>query len=197
MYSSADRESEALEDVMFRWSRPHAAHVLVLVSVLSLASASVAACGRSGPVDPPATNGKEAGPAPASVDPSVEHPEWGQAVPLTEESLTAAVSAYLNAEASRQGGTFAIDDPEQKQRLSLTPTTVHREGTRKMEDGRYFACADFKGQDGRTYDLDVTMRANANGLLADEVWIHKQDGTPRYNWVERHGVWTREPATKP
>lgn len=149
---------------MFRWSRPHAGHVLVLVSVLSLASASVAACGRSGPVDPPATNGKEAGPAPAPVDPSVEHPEWGQAVPLTEESLTAAVSAYLNAEASRQGGTFAIDDPEQKQRLSLTPTTVHREGTRKMED---------------------------------EVLIHKQDRTPRYNWVERHGVWTREPATKP
>ena len=116
---------------------------------------------------------------------------------MTEEFLTAAVSAYINAEASRQGGKFAIDDPEQKQRLSLTLTTVHREGTRKMEDGRYFACADFKGQDGRAYDLDVTMRVNANGLLADEVWIHKQDGTPRYNWVQPNGVWTREPTTKP
>ena len=184
---------------MFRWRRPHAGQLLLLAAVLSLTSGSVVACGRPAPVDTKSTEGatKEASPAQASVDPAVEHPEWGQAVPLTEESLTAAVSAYLSAEANRQGGKFVIDDPEQKQRLSLTLATVHREGLRRMGDGGYFACADFKGEDGRTYDLDVTMRANANGLVGDEVWIHKQDGTPRYNWVDRSGVWTREPATTP
>ena len=122
---------------------------------------------------------------------TVEHPELGEAV--TEDSLTAAVSNHLQAEATRHGGTVVIADPVQQRQLNLTLTTVHREGTRRLSDGRYFACAEFKGGDGNTYDLDVFMRPDLNGLTSDEIVIHKQNGMPRYNWVQASGVWTRQP----
>ena len=70
-----------------------------------------------------------------------------------------------------------------------------REGTRKLPDGRYFACADFKGADGHTYDLDVFMKQDLNGLTADEVTVHKQDGQPRYSWVQADGAWKRAPVS--
>jgi hypothetical protein len=72
---------------------------------------------------------------------------------------------------------------------------VHRERVSQLADGRYFACADFKGRDGHTYDVDVFMRPDSNGLTATEVIVHKQDGTARYNWLEENGRWTRVPIT--
>lgn len=137
---------------------------------------------------PPAANATPAAPGTA------EHPELGEAA-VTEDALTAAVSTHLQVEASRQGGRLLIDDPAQQRQLNLTLTTVHREGTRQLSDGRYFACAEFKGTDGSTYDLDVFMRPDLNGLTSDEIVIHKQNGTPRYNWVQAGGAWTRQPVT--
>lgn len=156
-----------------------------------IAFAGLSACSAPSPassklVAPPPANATPAAPGTA------EHPELGEAA-VTEDALTAAVSTHLQAEATRQGGTLVIADPAQQRQLNLTLTTVHREGTRRMADGRYFACAEFKGGDGNTYDLDVFMHPDLNGLTSDEVIIHKQNGAPRYNWVQTDGTWKREP----
>jgi hypothetical protein len=56
-------------------------------------------------------------------------------------------------------------------------------------DGRYLACADFKGRDGHTYDVDVFMRPEStDGFVPTDVLVHKQDGKPRFNWVEQNGL---------
>lgn len=159
--------------------------------MFSSALAGFVACGGAGssappPAPPTATN---ATPVTGAV---AEHPELGEAAVVTEDSLTAAVTTHMNAETGRQGGSLTIQDPQQNRALRLTLATVHREGTRKLADGRYFACADFKGSDGHTYDLDVFMKPDLNGLTADGLTIHKQDGQPRYNWVEVGGIWKRE-----
>lgn len=164
------------------------------LTLVALIAISVAACGTP---DPPAS--QPAAPPAAKATPAAgaaaEHPEVGEAATVTEDSLTTAITTHMQAEAARQGGSLTIDDPVQKRPLQLTLTTVHREGTRKLPDGRYFACADFKGADGHTYDLDVFMKQDLNGLTADEVTVHKQDGQPRYRWVQADGAWKRAPVS--
>lgn len=160
----------------------------------ALCSLSVAGCGNTPPpapqpAAPPAAN---ALPAAGAV---AEHPELGEAAAVTEDSLTTAIATHLQTETARQGGSFRIDDPVQKRALQLSLITVHREGTRRLPDGRYFACAEFKGADGGTYDLDLFMKQDLNGLTADEVVIHKQDGQARYDWVQAAGAWQRVPLT--
>jgi hypothetical protein len=161
---------------------------LGLIACAGLPACSSPSQSSSKVVAPPSANATQAAPGTA------EHPELGEAA-VTEDALTAAVSTHLQAEATRQGGTLLIADPAQQRQLNLTLTTVHREGTRKLSDGRYFACAEFKGTDGNTYDLDVFMRPDLNGLTSDEIVIHKQNGRPRYDWVQTGGVWTRQPVT--
>lgn len=178
--------------VVDKVAHPRAARVAFGV-VFSSALIGFAACGGGGSSAP-----QPAPPAAANATPVVgaaaEHPELGVAAAVTEDSLTAAVTTHMAAETSRQGGSLTIQDPQQNRALQLTLTTVHREGTRKLADGRYFACADFKGSDGHTYDLDVFMKQDLNGLTADEITIHKENGLARYNWVQADGTWHRESA---
>lgn len=169
---------------------PHAVQLACTV-LFSTALGGFAACGAPAPSAPQPTPAAATNATPVAGT-AAEHPELGEAATVTEDSLTAAVTTHMQAETGRQGGSLTIQDPQQNRALQLTLTTVHREGTRKLADGRYFACADFKGSDGHTYDLDVFMKQDLNGLTADELTIHKQDGQPRYNWVQADGVWKRE-----
>ena len=113
------------------------------------------------------------------------------------DSLTEGITNYVQAETARQGGVFPVNDPDQQTSLGLTLMTVHRERLSKLADGRYFACADFKGRDGHTYDVDVFMRPESTGLTPTDVIVHKQDGKPRFNWVEQNGTWSQAPVVTP
>ena len=114
---------------------------------------------------------------------------------VTTDSLAQSITDYVQAESTRRGGEFPLHDPEQQATLGLTLTTVHRERLSQLADGRYFACADFKGRDGHTYDVDIFMRRESTGLTPTEVIVHKQDGKSRFDWVERNGRWVQVPVT--
>ena len=70
---------------------------------------------------------------------------------------------------------------------------VHRERLSKVGRNKYFACADFKAQNGRTYDLDVFMEGAAkDNLKYSDLTIHKEEGEARYSWYEKGGVWKKK-----
>jgi hypothetical protein len=112
---------------------------------------------------------------------------------VTTESLAQGITSYVQAETARQGGVFSVNDPEQRTALGLTLMTVHRERLSQLADGRYFACTDFKGRDGHTYDVDIFMRRESTGVTPTDVIVHKQDGKPRFDWVEQNGTWSPAP----
>ena len=195
---------------MRSWTASHSPLILVvLISAIPLA-----ACGGSSPTPeksapatnqtvsqsatPPANPNPLAGatPAPGSegFDPD-QHPELARLTQVTTDSLAQGITSYVQAETNRQGGVFPVNDPEQNTSLVLTLMTVHRERLSQLADGRYFACADFKGRDGHTYDVDVFMRPESTGLRPTDVIVHKQDGKPRFNWVEHNGTWSQAPVT--
>lgn len=110
--------------------------------------------------------------------------------PVTMAELEKAIVA------SRKGIT-EIQDPVTKKKLKLRLVKVHRDRLSRVSGDTYFACADFKDPDGKIYDLDVFMKGDSpESLVETEVTLHKEQGKPRYNWVEKDGLWSKAPVKK-
>jgi len=125
-----------------------------------------------------------------------EHPELAHLTQVSTESLADAITSYVASESKGRNGAFPVPAPDGGEPLALTLTTVHRERVSRLADGRYFACADFKSADGNNYDLDIFMRAESKGLVPADIIVHKVNGAPRFNWIERDGVWSAVPVSK-
>jgi hypothetical protein len=181
--------------------------VAILVGGVGLVM-TLAACRGASPDQPPSASVPVATPgasaAPALPDPTPapgservapdEHPEQAHLTQVTVDSLAESIANYVRDESNRQGGAFPVPDPDRGSPLGLTLTTVHRERLSRLADGRYFACADFRGPDGQIYDVDIFMRAVSTGLVPADVIVHKVNGMPRFDWSERDGVWSRIPV---
>jgi hypothetical protein len=139
------------------------------------------------------------GSAPGQEHPS-EHPggkqkSGKQKFGLSTDDLADAIQNYVKREAALKGGFFLVYDKDAGQTLTLTLERVHRERLSRVAPDTYFACADFKSSEGKTYDLDVFMRGPSKDKLAvTEISVHKEEGKARYNWVEKQGVWSKVPV---
>lgn len=125
-----------------------------------------------------------------------EHPELAHLTQVSTDSLADAIASYVAAESKTRAGTFPVPSPSGGDPFGLTFAKVHRERVSRLADGRYFACADFKGSDGNTYDVDIFMRAESKGLVPSDIIVHKINGTPLFNWHERDGAWSAVPIAK-
>jgi len=125
-----------------------------------------------------------------------EHPELAHLTQVSTDSVAEAITSYVAAESKQRGGSFPVPALTGGEALGLTLDTVHRERLSRLADGRYFACADFKDTKGNTYDVDIFMRAESKGLVPADIIVHKVNGTPRFTWAERDGVWTASPVSK-
>ncbi len=146
----------------------------------------------------PATNvlaGASRAPGSERLQPD-EHPELAHLTQVSTDSLADAITAYVTSESKERGGAFPVPAPNGGEPLGLTLTTVHRERLSRLADGRYFACADFKGADGNTYDVDIFMRPESKGVVPTEIIVHKVNGAARFNWLERDGAWSAVPVSK-
>lgn len=125
-----------------------------------------------------------------------EHPKAGTATPtVTKEELGEAIEGYIAAETAKGGGAWNVDDPADKAQLKLTLDHVHKDKLASTAPNTYFACADLKNADGHLYDLDVFMTGpDKDHLKVTNVSVHKKDGVERYTWVQKGGVWKKQPV---
>ncbi len=124
-----------------------------------------------------------------------EHPEHANAAApavVTKEMMSEAITGYINKDTALKGGYFCVYDTKANAPLALKLDKVHQDKLAKVSEGLYFACSDFKATDGKMYDLDFFMKSTPMGLQVSEVAIHKEAGQPRYGWVEKDGVWTKQ-----
>lgn len=119
-----------------------------------------------------------------------EHPKKGAA--LSPEALAEEIGRYVQNESKKNDGYFPFYDEETEKDLKLTLDKVHKERLSKIDEGLYFACSDFEGTDGKTYDLDFFIKETDSGLEVTEQTLHKVDGKARYSWYEEEGVWKRK-----
>ena len=75
--------------------------------------------------------------------------------------------------------------------LPLNLIKIHDDRLSSLGAGKYFACVDMKGTDGRIYDIDFFMAGQPGSMRVTETSVHKINGKPLYNWKEENGVWKK------
>ena len=118
-----------------------------------------------------------------------EHP--GQMVPLTEEEKPhvtkedVAKFAEEYIQKNSKDGVFRHVDKNTGKELELTLDKVHKDKLTPTKKDEYFVCADFKGKDGNTYDLDFFVQGtDRRNLWVDtaSIAVHKVNGKENYTW---------------
>jgi hypothetical protein len=124
-----------------------------------------------------------------------EHPKANAKHSYSIDELDKAITAEIVSAQDKNGGWYLLKDNTPDKTWKMKLDHVHRERLSKLDDTTYFACTDFKSDDGHTVDVDFFMKDNGKKLVMSDVTVHKVDGKPRYNWKEKDGYWTRVPVT--
>ncbi len=112
----------------------------------------------------------------------------------TMDELASAITSNIEAVQKKNDGWYSMKDDKANTTLKMKLDHVHRERLAQIDPKTYFACTDFKTDDGHTIDVDFFMKDDGEKLVMSDSSIHKVDGKPRYNWQEKDGYWVREPV---
>lgn len=126
-----------------------------------------------------------------------EHPEHSKKGGAEKRVSTADISAGIktNIETeTKKSSDGKFHAKHEGQDLALDLIRVHDDRLSDLGGGRYFACVDMKGTDGKTYDIDFFLTGQPGKMKVTETSVHKIDGKPRYNWKEENGQWHKVPA---
>lgn len=118
-----------------------------------------------------------------------EHP--GQVIPykeeekprITKEDVAKFAEEYVRK--NSKDGVFKYHDKSTGKELELTLDKAHKDKLSPTKTDEYFVCADFKGKDGNTYDLDFFVQGtNKDNLRVDKasIAVHKMNGKENYTW---------------
>ena len=124
---------------------------------------------------------------PGKEHPTKEHP--GKEISL--DDLAKTIEDFVKMDSELKGGYFLIYDTATNKPLALKLQRVHKDRLSKVSENKYFACADFISSEGKLYDLDFFIGSMHDQLKVTEISIHKEQGVPRYNWVEEGGIWKK------
>jgi hypothetical protein len=135
---------------------------------------------------------------PATVVFSQEHPEHptkgGGQKQVSTADISAGIKTNIETETKKNSdGKFHVK--HEGQDLALDLIRVHDDRLSDLGGGKYFACVDMKGTDGKTYDIDFFLTGQPGKMKVTETSVHKIDGKPLYNWKEENGKWNKVPAS--
>ena len=130
------------------------------------------------------------------ADQKKEQPKAKAEHAYSMDELEKAITSEIEATQNKNGGVYAMDDKANNKTWSMKLDHVHRERLSRLDPKTYFACTDFKSDDGHTVDVDFFMKDDGKKLVLSDATIHKVDGKPRYNWQEKDGYWVRVPVEK-
>lgn len=131
-----------------------------------------------------------------------EHPSKGTAAAKKGEAekrvstadISTGIKKNIEAETKKRSDSkFHVQ--HEGQDLAMDLMKVHDDRLQDLGGGKYFACVDMKGTDGKTYDIDFFLTGQPGKMKVTETSVHKIDGKPLYNWKEENGKWQKVPAT--
>jgi len=124
-----------------------------------------------------------------------EHPTKGtEAKQVSTADISAGIKKNIQSE-SKKGSDQKFHVKYEGQDLALELIKVHDDRLQDLGDGKYFACVDMKGTDGKTYDVDFFLTGQPGKMKVTDTSVHKIDGKPLYNWKEENGKWNKVPAS--
>jgi hypothetical protein len=124
-----------------------------------------------------------------------EHPKKGGAAEqVSTADISAGIKTNIDAK-SKKSADQKFHVKYEGQDLALDLIKVHDDRLQDLGGGKYFACVDMKGTDGKTYDIDFFLTGQPGKMKVTETSVHKVDGKPLYNWKEENGKWQKVPAS--
>jgi len=129
----------------------------------------------------------------AQEHPQEEHPKAGK--PISTETLEKAIKKQIAEKAKANGGKFAVEDPVLKKTWQLELVRVHTEKLTQLDEKTYFACVDFKAEDGTPVDVDFYMKNDDGKLTLSDTTVHKVNGKARFNYEKKENYWERVPVS--
>ena len=124
--------------------------------------------------------------------PKQEHP---MAKAVSTETLEKAIKDRIAEKAKANGGKFPVQDTVLKKTWQLDLVRVHSDKLTQLDDKTYFACVDFKADDGTLVDVDFYMKNDNGKLTLADSTVHKINGKPRFNYEKKSNFWERVPAS--
>jgi len=130
-----------------------------------------------------------------------EHPSKGAAAKksgaekrVSTADISTGIKTNIEAETKKSSDTkFHVQ--HEGQDLAMDLVKVHDDRLQDLGGGKYFACVDMKGTDGKTYDIDFFLTGQPGKMTVTETAVHKVDGKPLYNWKEENGKWNKVPIS--
>ena len=123
--------------------------------------------------------------------PSKEHPA---AKPITTAELEKAIKAQIEEKAKGSGGKFRVADAVLNKTWALELVRVHTDKLAQLDANTYFACVDFKADDGTMVDVDFYLKNDKGKLTLDSTTVHKINGKPRFLYQQKGNFWERVKA---
>ena len=121
---------------------------------------------------------------------TTSQPSSAQTMEVSKADISAGLKKYIDSYA-RKSSDRKFHVKYRGKDLSLNLIKVHDDRLSSLGAGKYFACVDMKGTDGRIYDIDFFMALRPGKLNVTETSVHKVNGKPLYNWKEENGVWRK------
>jgi hypothetical protein len=133
---------------------------------------------------------------------TTEHPKQGgeHAKKAAEPKQVSTADISAGIKTNIEAGTKKSSDSKfhvqhEGQDLAMDLVKVHDDRLQDLGGGKYFACVDMKGTDGKTYDIDFFLTGQPGKMKVTETSVHKIEGKPLYNWKEDNGKWQKVPAS--
>jgi len=128
--------------------------------------------------------------------PKQEHPkqEHPSAKPVSTATLEKAIKDQIAEKAKANGGKFPAKDDVLNKTWQLELVKVHTDKLTQLDENTYFACVDFKADDGTLVDVDFYMKNDNGKLTLSDTTVHKVNGKPRFNYVKKGNFWERVKA---
>lgn len=130
-----------------------------------------------------------------------DHPEQMVRLKEKEKSMVTLEDVAKFAEEyiqkNSKDGLFKCYDKNTRKELELIFDKVHREKLAQTKKNEYFVCANFKGKDGKTYDLDFFVEGKSKSYFninKKNISIHKVNGKEYYTWThnEKKDIWVKK-----
>ncbi|MFA5950882.1 MAG: hypothetical protein WC807_11440 [Hyphomicrobium sp.] len=122
--------------------------------------------------------------------PASEHP--GESEVKRGWEIMSALHEHITVERAKGGGVYKIKDDKTGEELAMEFVGIHQPVRKLKEDGRFFACTDFRkaGSKDEYYDIDFWLDAASGTVKVGDVRVHKvpmlEDGNfiqmPRYSF---------------
>lgn len=124
-----------------------------------------------------------------------EHPkEHPTAKAISTADLEKAIRANIDEAAKANNGKFPAKDDVLNKTWQLELVRVHTDKLTQLDATTYFACVDFKADDGTLVDVDFYFKDEGGALKRTDTTVHKINGQPRYNYEKKGDFWVRVPV---